>query len=415
MRILHTADWHLGKSLEGQTRLYEQEQFLKDFIAMAEEYEPDVILIAGDIYDSVNPPARAEKLFYETLKELSPNGERLIVVIAGNHDSPERLVAAGPLAMEHGIVMAGVPGSVALPGEYGRHRITESGPGWLEVQICKADGSQESAVILTVPYPSEKRLAEVIYRETEDEERQAEEYAKRMERLFRMLETHYRSDTVNLMCAHLFVMDARPSGSERALSLGGSYLIAGDILPKKADYIALGHVHKPQVVPGCEKRARYAGAPIHYHKDETAYQNLCLLVDIDAVSKECQVRELPVPVYKPIEIWKCKSIEEALTRCRTEAERNAYVYLEIETERYIREDEMKEMKLCKQDILEIRPVIQNRRTAGSRPEPSRQRIDELFAHFYEEERGAVLPQELKDLFLEIAENGEDDETDQIDA
>ena len=77
MRILHTADWHLGKNLEGQSRMDEQELFLKDFINIVEENNIDLIIIAGDVYDSPNPPARAEKMFYDTLKQLSRDGERI--------------------------------------------------------------------------------------------------------------------------------------------------------------------------------------------------------------------------------------------------------------------------------------------------------------------------------------------------
>ena len=93
MRILHTADWHLGKNLEGHSRLDEQEQFLNNFIDIVKLNNIDMVIIAGDIYDSSNPPARAEKLFYDTLKKISNNGETLTLVISGNHDNPERLIA----------------------------------------------------------------------------------------------------------------------------------------------------------------------------------------------------------------------------------------------------------------------------------------------------------------------------------
>ena len=81
MRILHTGDWHLGKNLEGQSRMDEQELFLKDFIDIVEENKVDLVIIAGDVYDTSNPPARAEKMFYDTLKKISKNGERLILVM----------------------------------------------------------------------------------------------------------------------------------------------------------------------------------------------------------------------------------------------------------------------------------------------------------------------------------------------
>ena len=88
MKIIHTADWHLGKNIEGHSRLPEQELFLKDFVRICEQEEADLILIAGDIYDSYNPPAMAEQLFYDTLKQLSRDGACMTVIISGNHDAP---------------------------------------------------------------------------------------------------------------------------------------------------------------------------------------------------------------------------------------------------------------------------------------------------------------------------------------
>ncbi|MET3292747.1 UNVERIFIED_CONTAM: exonuclease SbcD [Brevibacillus sp. OAP136] len=98
MRVLHTADWHFGRLLEGRDRRQEQEAFVTELCAIADERNVDVVLIAGDVYDSVNPPAWAEELFYEALERLSNNGKRGVVVIAGNHDQPERVRAAAPLA-----------------------------------------------------------------------------------------------------------------------------------------------------------------------------------------------------------------------------------------------------------------------------------------------------------------------------
>lgn len=412
MKILHTADWHLGKSLEGQSRIYEQELFAADFVRMAKEQQADVIVIAGDIYDSVNPPARAEMLFYDTLKKLSPCGERLIIVIAGNHDNPDRLVAAGPLAMEHGIVMAGVPGTVILPGKYGKHKITESGEGYFKAELTCADGTKEKLVCAMVPYPSEKRLSEVIYQNPEEEEEAASDYGARMKQLFGTLETHFEEGSVNLLCAHLFAMGSVSAGSERSLSLGNSYLIDGDILPKKADYIALGHIHKQQIVPHTEGRAQYAGAPLHYHKSETAFRNVCLLAEIEPYRKELQVTALPVPVYKPIETWHCEGIEEALERCKEHGEEESYVYLEILTDRYIREDEMKEMKQYKKDILEIKPVLKRQALENAPVKPvAEQSMEELFRSFYMREKGTEVSEETLRLFLEIVGEEQEVETD----
>ncbi|WP_298042334.1 exonuclease SbcCD subunit D [uncultured Clostridium sp.] len=405
MRILHTGDWHLGKNLEGQSRMDEQELFLNDFINIVEENDIDLVIIAGDVYDSSNPPARAEKMFYNTLKKLSKNGERLTLIIAGNHDNPERLVAAGPLAMEHGIIMVGTPKTVVSCGEYGNHKVVSSKEGVVEVEI-----NGEKAVILTVPYPSEKRLSEVLYGEMDDDEDRLKTYGERIKTLFDNLKQNYREDTINLAVSHLFAMGSEEGGSERSIQLGGSYIINGSYLPKEAQYIALGHVHKPQIVPGTNKRARYSGSPLHYNKKEINMNKKCFIIDVKP-KEECKISEVEFKVYKPIEIWKCESIEDAIEKCEINKDRECWVYLEIKCDRYIREDEIKKMKDIKKDILEISPKIidsYDEEVAVSIQDKS---FDEIFKDFYKKERNVEADEEVVELFLKlISEEGEENET-----
>lgn len=405
MRILHTGDWHLGKNLEGQSRMDEQELFLNDFINIVEENDIDLVIIAGDVYDSSNPPARAEKMFYDTLKKLSKNGERLTLIIAGNHDNPERLVAAGPLAMEHGIIMVGTPKTVVSCGEYGNHKVVSSKEGVVEVEI-----NGEKAVILTVPYPSEKRLNEVLYGEMDDDEDRLKTYGERIKTLFDNLKQNYREDTINLAVSHLFAMGSEEGGSERSIQLGGSYIINGSYLPKEAQYIALGHVHKPQVVPGTNKRARYSGSPLHYNKKEINMNKKCFIIDVKP-KEECKISEVEFKVYKPIEIWKCESIEDAIEKCEINKDRECWVYLEIKCDRYIREDEIKKIKDIKKDILEISPKIidsYDEEVAVSIQDKS---FDEIFKDFYKKERNVEADEEVVELFLKlISEGGEGNET-----
>lgn len=395
MRILHTADWHLGKNLEGHSRLDEQEMFLNDFVNIVEENNIDLVLIAGDIYDNSNPPARAEKLFYDTLKRISKNGERLTIVISGNHDSPERLVAAWPLAMEHGVIMVGTPKTIVEKGDYGKHKVLDSGEGYVEIEI-----NNEKAVILTVPYPSEKRLNEVIYNDMEEDEEKAVSYSDRIHKLFNDLSKHFRKDTINLVVSHLFAMGSIEGGSERSIQLGGSYIVSGDCFPKEAQYIALGHVHKPQIVPGTNKKARYSGSILHYNKKEISFQKKCFIVDVKK-GEEAKVTEVPIKVYKPIEIWKCNSIDEAISKCTQNKDKNSYVYLEIKTDRYILEDEIKEMKSYKNDILEILPVIKNEDDEEEMEERREKSFEELFKDFYKKERGTLPEEEVVDTLLSI--------------
>lgn len=404
MRILHTADWHLGKNLEGISRMDEQEEFLNDFVRIVEKNNIDLIMIAGDVYDNSNPPARAEKMFYDTLKRLSGDGERLTLVISGNHDNPDRLIAAGPLARDHGIIMVGTPKTIVPFGEYGKHKILASGEGFIEIEI-----NNEKAVILTVPYPSEKRLNEVIYNGMDDEEEKAKSYSDRIFSLFNALKNNYRDDTINLVISHLFAMGSEESGSERSIQLGGTYIVDGSCFPKEAQYIALGHVHKPQIVPGTDKRARYCGSPIHYNKKEINFNKKCFIVDVEA-NKECKIEEVNLSVYKPIEIWTCSSIEEAILKCDENKEKDCWVYLEIHTDRYIREDEIKQMKELKKDILEIMPKVKGLAEEIAL-DLSEKSFEEIFKDFYIKERETAPEEEIVGLLLSImSEEGEIHET-----
>lgn len=406
MRIIHTGDWHLGKNLEGFSRMDEQEAFLNDFVEIVKENKADLVLIAGDIYDSSNPPARAEKLFYDTLKKLSQDGERISLIIAGNHDNPERLIAAGPLARDHGIIMVGNPKTVVEPGEYGKHRVLSSGEGFVEIEI-----NGEKAVVITVPFPSEKRLNEIIYGELEQDDEKLKSYSDRIHTLFENLEGNFRSDTINLVVSHLFAMGSEESGSERSIQLGGSYIVGKECFPKEAQYVALGHVHKPQVVPGAEGKIRYSGSPIHYSKKEISFKKKVILINAKA-GELCDIEELELKVYKPIEIWKCESIQDAMDKCEAEKDKDCWVYLEVDTDRYIREDEIKLMKELKKDILEIMPKIKGVFEDEIVLENlSEMPFDMVFREFYEKERGVAPEDEVVELLMSIiSEEGETDET-----
>ncbi len=397
MKIIHTADWHLGKNIEGHSRLPEQELFLQDLVAICEEEAADLILIAGDIYDNYNPSALAEQLFYDTLKKLSRNGECMIVVISGNHDNPERLAAPGPLARDHGIVMAGTPVSVVPPGSYGKNEITESAPGY-----CHALIHGEEADLLLVPFPSEKRLNEVYLKETDSETEKAKSYADKLSILFSSLQQHYHPDSLHLIVSHLFVMQSVEDGSERSIQLGGSYMVSADIFPENTDYIALGHVHKPQKVPGCPN-ARYSGSPLHFNQRETSFQKQVLSIEAHA-DQPCQIREIPVPVYKPVETWHCQSIEEALNRCEANRDRSCWVYLEIETDHYIHEEDIRKMRSQKPDILSITPILsghmKDNQAAFDRNE---QPFDVLVKNFYQQKFHTAMQEETLELLMKLME------------
>lgn len=398
MRILHTADWHLGKNLEGFSRLEEQELFLKDFVKLVQEQDVDLVIIAGDVYDSSNPPAKAENMFYETLKQLSNKGKRMTLVISGNHDSPERLVAARPLAAEHGIVMVATPKSVVEPGKYGENTVINSGEGFLEIEI-----KGERAVILAVPYPSEKRLNEVFYSATAEEEENVESYNDKIRKLFSKLGKNFREDTINIVVSHLFVNGASEAGSERSIQLGGSYIIDSSCFPENAQYVALGHIHKSFVVPNTKQMVRYSGAPLQYSKNEINFEKGCYIVDVKP-KEAAQVQQLKFKIYKPIEVWKCENIEAAIDKCRDNGDKDCWVYLEVTTDRYISEEEIKKMRSFKKDILEIVPKLTALEETDSELSSLKDKsFKDIFKEFYIKTRGAAPEEEVVDLLLSIVE------------
>ncbi|MDT8718582.1 exonuclease SbcCD subunit D [Clostridium sp. 19966] len=398
MRILHTADWHLGKYLDGikNSRLDEQEKFIDELIDIVEEKNIQLVIIAGDIYDNSNPPARAERLFYKTLKRLSAGGERTILIIAGNHDNPERLAASNPLALEQGIIILGTPKATISPGSYGSIQVAASIEGALELKI-----GEERVAIVTLPYPSEKRLNEIFIDKSSDEERQST-YSDRIKQVFSELSGCYREDTINIAISHIYVVGGESSDSERQIELGGSLAVRPEALPEKAQYIALGHLHRPQRVKGISTKAYYSGSPIQYSKSEIGYSKCVYLIDVKA-GEEANVEEIYLKNYKPIEIWKCKGVEEALEKCKANSDKDSWVYIEIETEEYISQEYIKQMNEYKKDIVEILPKIVGQETEEEEEiNISEKSILELFKDFYLSQRGVEPKEDILKLFSEIA-------------
>ena len=157
MKILHTADWHFGKKLEGLKRIEEQKKFIDKLEEIVKNENPQIILIAGDIFDTPTPSSEAETLFFDTLKKISNFGKRAVIIIPGNHDSPERLGACKNLAKEFGIIIYQFPYEKKEEGKYGDFNITQSTKGGVVLNI-----QGEEIFIYSLPYPNQGALNEII-------------------------------------------------------------------------------------------------------------------------------------------------------------------------------------------------------------------------------------------------------------
>lgn len=405
MKILHTADWHIGKLLEGKSRLEEQRIVLEQFVSIADTTNADVICIAGDVFDNGHPSAGAEMLLYHTLKELSKQGQRLVVLIAGNHDQPSRLEAIVPLAREHGIIIYGTPRTKIPSGKYGNFGIES-----LEEGVFSFSCKGEKAVFACIPYVSEKTLNEVLYREEDSDEKRAADYAEKIGELFQKKASWYQEDTINVLVSHVFTLGCKKDGSEQGMMLGNSYLLSPEVFPEKAQYVALGHVHRPQKVIGSHGRIRYSGSPLPYRLQETVIAKQCSLVTLHP-QEEAVVKEFYFDNPKPIEKWVCESYEEALKKCEENQNRPCYVYLQIYTDTYIREEQLKELKGYKEDILEVIPVFPETEQKKTGTVLTEKSFLELFLDYYQEKKGILPEEEILETLQEILKEEDENETD----
>lgn len=397
MKILHTADWHIGKLLEGKSRLQEQEMVLEQFVRIADETQADVVCIAGDIFDNGHPSAGAEALLYRTLKDLTAQGDRLVVMIAGNHDQPSRLEAIAPLVREHGIILYGTPQTRIASGFYGHFEITS-----LDACTFSFSHKGEKAVFVCVPYLSEKSLNEVLYQAGEEEEKKAQDYARKVGAFFKEKARWYQEDTINLLMSHVFTLGSIKDGSEQGMVLGNSYLLPPEVFPPAVQYAALGHIHRPQKAVGSQGRIRYSGSILPYRLQETVIAKQCCLAELHP-RQPVQVREIYLDNPKPIEKWVCQSYEEALEKCRENQNRPCYVYLQIYTETYIREEQLKELKKYKDDILEVLPLFPEQQAEQNMERFAEKSFEELFLGYYLEKKGTQPEQEVLDMLRDILE------------
>ena len=402
MKFIHTSDWHIGKNLEGHSRLEEQEKFCDDFVKIVEENNIDMVIIAGDVYDTSNPPAGAETLFYKTICRLADDGNRCVLVIAGNHDNPERLSAVSPLAKEQGIIILGYPLSSTPESKYKGFEITEAGRGYMKLNI-----GGEKATIITLPYPSEKRLNDAI-RNVDDENELQKNYSNKVGDIFRKLEENFEEDSINIAVSHLFVSGGDPSDSERQIQLGGSLVVDKHDLPQKAQYTALGHLHKPQKASE-RLNVYYSGSPLQYSVKERIYAKGANIVEIHA-NETPVVEQVYFNNYKPIEVFKCDGIEEALKVCEENKDRDIWSYFEIKTDEVISQENIKKMKEYLKDIIEIKPIITSHYEEEN-IDLKEKSMAQLFNDFYKFKEKCEPRGELMDLFLNIvSEEGEENET-----
>ena len=272
-RFLHTADWHLGKLLNGKSRHLEHFSFLNWLLGAIEEHSVDAVLLAGDVFDSSNPPQHSVKLYYDFVSKLP--GKCDFVVIAGNHDSP-----------------AFVDSPKQVLSALNTHVVGQM-PSDPQKRIIYLPNEENSKVaIAAVPFLRDRDIR--IGRAGEDVAQIRKNVAEGIQRVY--LETaavlEKDANTPAIAMGHLTVLGGKSSDSERDIHIGGLGSVSTQVFSEVFRYVALGHLHKPQC-PGGDQRVHYSGSPIPLSFSECNDKKEVKIVDLN--DGDLKTYSLPVP------------------------------------------------------------------------------------------------------------------------
>jgi len=275
MKILHTSDWHIGKVLKGQSRVEEQLAVLAEVVGIAEAERPDLVIVAGDLYDTASPTAEAEKIVVRALSALRRHAPA-VVVIAGNHDHGARLDAFRTWADGAGVTLRGALGRAE------------------DHLIAGVTGAGEAWRLAALPFVSQRyavRASEMF--ELTAAEASAT-YSDHIARLFAALTESFGdgSETINLATAHLTVVGGKLGGGERDAHTIEAYAVPSTVFPASTHYVALGHLHRRQQVAGpCP--VHYCGSPLAVDFGEEDNTPSVSIVEVSA-NRAAKVRAVPM-------------------------------------------------------------------------------------------------------------------------
>lgn len=258
MKLFHTADWHLGKLVQGVYMTEDQEYVLNQFLQAIDEEQPDVVIIAGDLYDRAVPPVDAVNLLDSILAEIILKKKIPVLSIAGNHDSPTRVGFGDRLLKESGLFIVGEQSEKIEP-------------------VILNDEHGEVHFYL-IPFTEPSTIKHLFGGDS------ISNYNDAMKKIVEVIEEKMDKSKRNVFIGHAFVtphgeMEENTSESERPLSIGGSEYVSAELF-KSFNYTALGHLHKAHYV--LNETIRYSGSPLKYSSSEANHEKGFLIVDLDS-------------------------------------------------------------------------------------------------------------------------------------
>ena len=389
MRILHTADWHLGCKTDDLDRLEEQKKALAQLTNIAKTMEVDMVIIAGDVYDSLIPSSDAEDLFYRTVSDLNNHGNTIVIAIAGNHDEPKRLCNANIFANKFGIFMIGTNEKISIPKPDFSKAIyaIESGKGYIKFK--KQNG--EEAVVAYLPYPSYYR-----YKESKKEN---ENFSDKVREWLEPGISAFKNNTVNILTAHIMAYGAEQTDEEReAYDTISSikHCVTKEVLYTPAHYTALGHIHK--CIPlNREKNIFYSGSLINQFFDNSEPTKI-IVADIDANNGVTNLEKIPLDV-KCLEKHEVTSMLHAEVVCKDNPDKLLKVVVQ-DVER-VRMEDIKHLRTNYKNLVTLSVLTKEAMATTDVVSKRDLTNSEIFDHFVMRKKGTAPKPEVKELFLEL--------------
>lgn len=322
MRLIHTSDWHLGRSLYDRRRYDEFEAFLNWLLSIIREEKVDTLLVAGDIFDTPSPSNRAQELYYRFLSQINKTPCDHVVITAGNHDSPSFLDAPGELlkALDVHVVGNASPGNPfneikVLLNTHSMRGPVPGGDSLLHEITCgNIKAPDVKAIVCAVPYLRDRDIRTMEPGETIDDKNRKmalglrNHYTEVIHAAETILAALYKTAPDStpkkiplITMGHLFTEKGQTVRGDgvRDLYVGGLVGVDESVFPEVIDYLALGHLHMPQTV-GDAAHMRYSGSPIPMGFGESKQQKSVVIVDFENENQKPQVRLLPVPCFQEL-------------------------------------------------------------------------------------------------------------------
>ena len=401
IKILHTADWHLGKRLQEYSRLEEQKLVLEEIIEIADQENVDLILLAGDIFDTFNPNHEAVELLYKTLRKLSKNGERPIIAISGNHDSTQFVEAPDPLARELGILFYSRYDSIIPTGRLDSGiEITKSESGFVELKLPNFDFPIR---VILAPYANETLLKTYLG----EGDREAEFREVLQEKWKQLANKNCDENGFNLFVGHFFFMkegttpEAEPESERPILHVGGTQALFTKNIPSQIQYAALGHLHRYHSVGHEHCPVVYSSSPLAYSFSEADQEKKVVLIDAKP-NQAVTYRPIGLKQGRPLYRMTFEKLEETLIWL----EENPYCFVEITyaTEHSIDAATRKAIMKAHDGIVNLIPQIKNPQGQENyhlKVEDLGKDMSHLFQLFYKSEKGQEPNEELMEIFREV--------------